>query len=131
MSKKGFNMNEEEGQSFEDTGNSSTSSLPKVVKRVKTTTVKGKGKGKVKQEGATGESDFDVNGNGKKGVRKMRKTSSDRKKTSRACGSCQKAHLTCDDGSFASGFALRFISADGVTTASSTLRPLCETGNAR
>lgn len=64
------------------------------------TTTSAKGKGKKKDPKLEGESDFETGAGGtlKKVKGKVRKVASDRKKTSRACGACQKAHLTCDDG---------------------------------
>lgn len=96
--------------SMDDEGNSSSGndfnnyslpSLPvefpaKALKRSKVTKAKGKGRAKkVKDdEDDDGESDFE----GKKVVKpKPRKQQGEKKKTSRACGACQKAHLTCDD----------------------------------
>lgn len=66
-------------------------SVPAKAKRPK---AKGKGRKKADDDDGDGESDFE----GKKAVKKARKPAGEKKKTSRACGACQKAHLTCDDG---------------------------------
>lgn len=62
---------------------------------------KAKGKGKRKLEGGEEEDQSEVDGV-KKPKAKPRKAAGDKKKKAgRACAACQKAHLTCDDGTFA------------------------------
>ena len=64
-----------------------------------TPSAKAKGKGKARKSHDDDQDELESDFEGKKPAKpKVRKPATEKKKTSRACGACQKAHLTCDDG---------------------------------
>ena len=64
-----------------------------------TPSAKAKGKGKARKSLDDDPDELESDFEGKKLAKgKARKPAGEKKKTSRACGACQKAHLTCDDG---------------------------------
>lgn len=63
-----------------------------------TPSAKAKGKGKARKSHDDDQDELESDFEGKKPAKpKVRKPATEKKKTSRACGACQKAHLTCDD----------------------------------